>query len=112
MRGGYEVTDLGRLTYTPSDAQRRGLIARDRGCMVPGCKRKARWCQAHHVIWWTNGGGTDMGNLVLVCHRHHKQVHKGIIKILPGDRVGTFVVTKADGTPLRERPPPATVTAA
>ena len=98
--------DVGRLSYTASDGQRRALKARDGGCIVPGCKRKARWCEAHHVNWWEHGGPTNVNNLVLVCKRHHKQVHKGTIKILHGDPVGTFVVTRGDGTPLLVRPPP------
>lgn len=105
MIGGSVPYDLGKVTYTASDGQRRVLTARDRGCIVPGCKRKARWCQAHHVVPWPNGP-TNIDNLVLLCHRHHKQVHRGIIRVVPGDRVGTFVVTRADGTPLYERPPP------
>ena len=41
MAGGSVPVDLGRLTYTASAAQRRALIARDRGCIVPGCRRRA-----------------------------------------------------------------------
>lgn len=105
MIGGSIPYDLGKVTYTASDGQRRMLTARDRGCIVPGCNRKARWCQAHHVVPWPKGP-TNINNLVLLCHRHHKQVHHGVIRVVPGDRVGTFVVTRADGTPLYERPPP------
>jgi hypothetical protein len=44
--------------------------------------------------------------LVLLCKRHHKQVHGHVIK-LERDPVGNrWIVTTADGTPLRERPPP------
>src|SRR5437763_312692 len=66
--------DLGKITYTATDGQRRILAARDRGCVVPGCKRKARWCEAHHIIPWPHGP-TNIRNLVLLCRRHHKQVH-------------------------------------
>jgi hypothetical protein len=104
MDGKSLPIDLGQLTYTPSPAQRRALIARDRGCIVPGCRRKARWCQAHHVTFWPNGP-TNLGNLVLLCKRHHKQVHQKIIKIVR-DPSGGFVVTRPDDSPLLQRPPP------
>ena len=32
--------------------------------------------QAHHVRHWEHGGATDLDNLVLVCHFHHKLVHE------------------------------------
>src|SRR3954447_12535769 len=99
MLGGSIPFDLGKLTYTASDGQRRVLKVRDGGCIVPGCKRKARWCQAHHVDPWPNGP-TNINNLVLLCHRHHRQVHDGIITILRDDDVGgSFIVTRADGIP-------------
>jgi hypothetical protein len=34
-------------------------------------------CEAHHVIWWRHGGTTDIGNLALVCGRHHSLIHTG-----------------------------------
>jgi Domain of unknown function (DUF222) len=74
MEGESAVLDAGRTTYQPNPAQRRALAARDKGCMVAGCGRKARWCQAHHVVPFP-AGPTSMENLVLLCHRHHKFVH-------------------------------------
>jgi hypothetical protein len=105
MAGWAEVIDLGTAAYKPSAAQRRGLIARDGGCIVPGCKRKPRWCEAHHVNPFPNGP-TNMSNLVLLCCRHHKQVHHGIIKLVRDDPKGRWTVVRPDGSPLFERPPP------
>jgi hypothetical protein len=93
------------ITYIATDGQRRALKVRDGKCIVPGCDRPAKWCQAHHVVPWPKGP-TNLHNLVLLCSRHHKQVHRGIIKIVSGERLGTFIVTKADGTPVHQRPPP------
>jgi hypothetical protein len=106
MAGPSVPIDLGHLTYTPSAPQRRALIARDRGCIVPGCKRKARWCDAHHVVPWP-AGPTDLANLVLLCKRHHKHVHAGIIRLERNEQTKRWTITRPDGTPLRERPPPA-----
>jgi hypothetical protein len=80
MSGRSIPIDVGTVTYTASDGQRRALIARDRGCIIAGCKRKARWCEAHHVVPWPRGP-TNLDNLVLVCKRHHKHIHAGIITL-------------------------------
>lgn len=98
--------DVSRISYTPSAGQRRALVARDRGCFVPGCKRKPRWCEAHHVIPWPHGP-TSLDNLVLLCGRHHKQVHNHNIELIPGTAPQIWTVVRAaDGTPIYTRPPP------
>lgn len=53
----------------------RELRFRDHGCTFPGCDMRA-FLQAHHVRHWEDGGPTDLGNLVLTCHFHHKLVHE------------------------------------
>ena len=105
MAGQSVPIDLGRSTYTTSPGQRRALIARDRGCMIPGCKRKARWCDAHHVVPFPNGP-TNLDNLVLLCKRHHKHVHQQLLKLVWEPVTERWVATRPDGTRLRERPPP------
>jgi Domain of unknown function (DUF222)/HNH endonuclease len=71
------VIDLGRSKRVISGPARRALTARDRHCRWPGCERPASWCDGHHVVHWTHGGETDLSNLVLLCHRHHRKVHEG-----------------------------------
>ena len=73
--GRLEVLDLGRDRRTVSRGQWRALMVRDRTCVVQGCSRPPSSCQGHHVRHWADGGGTDLGNLVLLCHSHHRQVH-------------------------------------
>jgi hypothetical protein len=67
---------LGRTSRTPSAAMVRALCRRDRTCRFPGCGRR-RYTDAHHVTWWSRGGGTDLANLVLLCGFHHRLVHEG-----------------------------------
>jgi len=67
------ILDVGRTRRDPSARQRRGVIARDRGCV--GCGAPAARCQVHHIRWWRNGGHTDLHNLVLLCHACHAAVH-------------------------------------
>ena len=64
---------LGRQRRTASEAQRVALIARDEGCVC--CKANPLWCKAHHIIWWSKNGPTDLDNLLLVCDDCHKKIH-------------------------------------
>jgi hypothetical protein len=70
-----EELRLGRTTRACSLALRRVLHARDRGCAFPGCDRPPKWCDAHHVKYWSEGGLTDVDNMVLLCKRHHRTIH-------------------------------------
>jgi hypothetical protein len=70
------VIDVGRSRRVVPGSTRRALNARDRTCQWPGCERPPSSCDAHHLIYWTRGGPTDLSNLVLLCHRHHWMVHE------------------------------------
>ncbi len=65
---------LGRQRRTASEAQRVALMARDEGCVC--CKANPLWCRAHHIIWWSKNGPTDLDNLLLVCDDCHKKIHQ------------------------------------
>ena len=67
--------DIGRTTRTTPTGIRRALIARDRGCAFPGCDRPPSWCDAHHIIFWADGGPTAICNLCLLCGHHHDTIH-------------------------------------
>ncbi|WP_199432069.1 HNH endonuclease signature motif containing protein [Qaidamihabitans albus] len=70
-----ETLDIGRASRTVPRPIRRALISCDAGCTFPGCDRRPKWCQAHHVIHWVDGGPTALGNLALICERHHRMLH-------------------------------------
>ena len=72
-----EALSVGRTSRTVPPAIRTALVRRDRGCMYPGCDRPAEWTDAHHIVHWQDGGETSLGNLVLLCRRHHRAVHEG-----------------------------------
>ena len=67
--------NLGRTTRLASRAQRRALRALYSTCAIPGCSVGYDRCKLHHVIWWRNGGRTDLDNLVPCCSRHHSNIH-------------------------------------
>ena len=71
------VIDVGRSKRVVSEPARRALTARDGHCRWPGCERAASWSAAHHVVHWIHGGTTDLDNLILLCHRHHRMAHEG-----------------------------------
>ncbi|TNC24803.1 HNH endonuclease signature motif containing protein [Amycolatopsis alkalitolerans] len=66
---------LGRASRLAGAAQRHALVVRDKGCAHPGCDRGPKWTTPHHVIPWSQSGPTDLGNLVLLCARHHRMAH-------------------------------------
>ena len=76
-RGRSEPLDVGRRTRTIPPAIRRALVVRDGGCVIAGCDRPARWCDAHHIVHWLDLGPTCLDNLELLCRSHHRMVHDG-----------------------------------
>jgi len=66
---------IGRASRNVPPWLMRELRHRDYGCTFPGCGTRA-FLQAHHIWHWERGGPTDLGNLVLTCHFHHKLVHE------------------------------------
>jgi Domain of unknown function (DUF222)/HNH endonuclease len=69
--------DVGRSRRVVSGALRKALRMRDGHCQWPGCERAASLCQGHHLVHWIDGGETALGNMVLLCPRHHRMVHEG-----------------------------------
>ncbi|NKS34236.1 DUF222 domain-containing protein [Rhodococcus hoagii] len=67
--------NLGRSSRTVPKKQRRALIARDHGCVFPGCGTPPAHCEGHHIKHWADGGPTDLDNLVLLCRYHHTLLH-------------------------------------
>ncbi|MCU1621828.1 MAG: endonuclease [Frankiales bacterium] len=71
-------------------------------CRMPGCTRTTK-LHAHHVRFWSQGGPTDLANLVLVCSRHHTLIHvEGVQLVLRADR--TLEVRTSDGVHVPHRP--------
>jgi hypothetical protein len=68
--------DVGREQRLATAALRDALAQRDHGCAFPGCDRPPRYCHAHHLVSWLDGGETKLTNLCLLCERHHVIVHR------------------------------------
>jgi hypothetical protein len=105
MAGPSEPLDVGRRTPVVSPAIRRAVIVRDQHCRFPGCDRPHPWCDAHHVVHWADGGRTALANLLLLCRRHHRLVHRrGGFRLEIAD--GRPVFRRPDGSALEDRAPP------
>ena len=76
LGGAGQVLDVGRQRRLITGALRRALVLRDGGCAFPGCDRPPRWCAAHHIRHWADGGPTSVDNAVLLCGHHHRHVHR------------------------------------
>ncbi len=104
--------DVGRGRRTVPLGLRRLLIARDGHCQWPGCDQPPSRCDAHHVIHWADGGPTSIDNLVLLCHRHHHQLHEHGYRIVrqPDGTWNTQPATakQADHEPDADPPDPNT----
>ena len=101
--------DLGRTTRTVPPHLRKAVILRDKHCQFHGCEQPPSVCEVHHVIPWSRGGATALGNLKLFCRfHHHIAIHRWgwTIKTHPD---GTTTATSPDGRELRSHGPPTAV---
>ena len=95
------VLRLGRRRRRPSAAMRRAARERDTcHCRYPGCE--SRRVDLHHIQYWSNGGRTDLDNLISLCKYHHMLGHKRGHIIAPAD--GGFSFHRPDGTALPVSP--------
>jgi hypothetical protein len=82
------LLDYGRTTYRPPRDLADFVIARDRTCVFPTCRRAARRCDLDHGQPWCTGGTTCPHNLHALCRRHHRAKHEA----------GWSVARQADGS--------------
>jgi hypothetical protein len=71
------LLDFGREKYTPPQELVDYLLARDRVCRFPGCRRTGQSSDIDHAQSWETGGETNPSNLGLLCRRHHRMKTHG-----------------------------------
>lgn len=71
------LLDFGRETYLPPQELVDFLLARDRTCRFPGCRRSGQLADIDHAQSWETGGETNPANLGLLCRRHHRMKTHG-----------------------------------
>lgn len=98
------LLDYGRQTYEPPQGLVDFLIARDRTCRFPGCRRSAALSDLDHAQSWEDGGTTSLDNLGALCRRHHQLKTHGGWKIesrADGSCTWTSPLGKIYQTPVR-----------
>jgi cell division protein FtsB len=75
MDKGGHVLDLGRGTRFHTPAQRLALLVEQQYCQHPSCDTPGAFCHVHHTKPWSDGGGTNTLDAVLLCPFHHHQAH-------------------------------------
>lgn len=75
-------------------AQRKAILARDKGCQAPGCIVQATYAQCHHIKEWSQNGETNENNSITLCPAHHPDVHDGKWTIRKVDGVIYFQPAK------------------
>lgn len=58
---------------------KRKVLARDR-CRCRGCNCRLR-LDHHHILKWSEGGPTEIGNLLILCRKCHALVHADLLVI-------------------------------
>lgn len=96
---------VGKAQRAPTKAQKLALYRRDRGCV--GCGIRPQACDIHHIVPWEHDGPTDIDNLVLLCPRCHRKVHKlgYTVETCPETRRFTLCPPPRHGLPPSRQPP-------
>ncbi|MDQ3155891.1 MAG: 13E12 repeat family protein [Actinomycetota bacterium] len=97
LDGDSKILDLGQSKRVYDRYQRIALAKRDRGCVWKGCDRPHSWTEAHHLVWHSRGGPTDLANGALFCFYHHHLLHNGewdarigadgVVEVIPPKRI-------------------------
>jgi hypothetical protein len=102
--GTGHLLEYGRTTYRPPRDLADFVIARDRTCVFPGCRRSACRCDLDHRRSWDDGGRTDPDNLAPLCRRHHRLKHEAGWRV-DRHQDGFYIWTSPTGHTYRSRPP-------
>lgn len=105
-----EILDVARTQRLVTAAIWKALVARDKHCTFPGCRRPPIACDAHHILHWLDGGDTGLHNMALLCRAHHTMIHNTPwqIRLNPIDKRPEFIPPERldpEQRPVRERRP-------
>ena len=76
LGGDSEILDLGVAQRLFSRAQKIAMAERFGGCAWRNCQLPPSHTEAHHVVWWGRSGPSDLQNGILLCSKHHHEVHR------------------------------------
>ena len=82
FNGESQILDLGREQRFVPDYMRQAVLARDGGCIVPGCTVPPEHLEMCHIDSWADGGTTSTENSAPGCVNHHHGYHTGQYKLV------------------------------
>lgn len=77
-----ELLDYGRAQRIVPEKLKRAVLARDGGCIEPGCTEPPEKVEFHHIDPWWLGGQTKLGNLGALCRGAHMDADAGRIQVV------------------------------
>ena len=86
--------DVGRSQRFFTEAMKRAIFARDRGCIVPGCTAPPEMLEYHHNDWWEHGGCTSVRNGSCLCRAHHHAIHAQLLNLVTVSGLAHIVLPK------------------
>nr|WP_181148559.1 DUF222 domain-containing protein [Arthrobacter sp. MYb229] len=89
-----ELLDYGRAQRIVPEKLKRAVLARDRGCIVPGCTEPPEKVEFHHIDPWWKGGETKLGNLGALCRGAHMDADAGRIQVVLVDGLPHVILPK------------------
>ena len=99
-----QVLDVGRSQRTVPAHVRAAVIARDKGCVYPGCDQPPQRCEVHHALnHWATGGETSAENSALLCWYHHAYTDQHNLKMRYDTISQSWIFTTDSGQPLSDK---------
>lgn len=86
LNGESQILDLGREQRFVPDYMRQAVLARDGGCVVPGCTVPPEHLEMCHIDGWADGGHTSIENTAPGCVNHHHGYHTGQYRLVRNDQ--------------------------
>ena len=102
--GPTRVLDANDAAERFSKRQRRAIAARDRHCVFPGCTRRPRYCDTHHLQERAHDGPTRVDNGCLLCRFHHRLLHQHRWTLHRDEVDGAWTATDPHGVEWKGRP--------
>lgn len=99
-----------RSRHIPADVRRKVLRRDGFRCACPDCPYMI-WIDLHHLVFWCDGGLSVPKNLIVLCRRCHRNLHRGLLRIQGNPEDGLLFLDR-EGRPLASTSPASQVEAA
>ncbi|MGL3805151.1 HNH endonuclease signature motif containing protein [Paeniglutamicibacter sp. R2-26] len=94
LGGRGEVLDVGREKRLLPGPLKHAVLARDGGCLYPGCTVPPELCEFNHIVQWQDGGATSVANCHPACTAHHHMIDNGELRVVIHDGLPHVVLPR------------------